>query len=137
MAGDRGESDEGSDDPLTRSIIIKVHKTLGPGFGEAIYRRALVVELKRHGLAVATEVEVNVAYGGEIVGQDRLDLLVERSVIVEVKVVEALGKAHYAQVRSYLRATSLAVALLVNFNGSKVDYRRVSSPTSPIVPPIS
>jgi len=140
MAGDRGESGEGVDDALTRAIIdaiIKVHKVLGPGFGEAIYRRALVVELKKQNISVATEVEVSVAYEGQIVGQYRLDLLVEGTIIVEVKVVEALSKVHYSQVRSYLRATGLSVALLVNFDHPKADYRRVVSPSSPIIPPIS
>jgi GxxExxY protein len=138
MAGDRGESGEGVDDALTRAIIdaiIKVHKVLGPGFGEAIYRRALVVELKKQNISVATEVEVSVAYEGQIVGQYRLDLLVEGTVIVEVKVVEALSKVHYSQIRSYLRATGLSVALLVNFDCPKADYRRVVSPSSPIIPP--
>ena len=140
MAGDWGESGEGGGDALTRAIIdaiIKVHKVLGPGFGEAIYRRALVVELKKQNISVATEVEVSVAYEGQIVGQYRLDLLVEGTVIVEVKVVEALSKVHYSQVRSYLRATGLSVALLVNFDCPKADYRRVVSPPSPIIPPIS
>jgi GxxExxY protein len=54
-----------------------------------------------------------------------------------VKVVEALSKVHYSQVRSYLRATGLSVALLVNFDHSKADDRRVVSPPSPIIPPIS
>jgi hypothetical protein len=58
-------------------------------------------------------------------------------VIVEVKVVEALSKVHYSQVRSYLRATGLSVALLVNFDHPKADDRRVVSPPSPIIPPIS
>jgi GxxExxY protein len=135
-----GESGEGVDDVLTRAIIdaiIKVHKVLDPGFGEAIYRRALVVELKKQNISVATEVEVSVAYEGQIVGQYRLDLLVEGTVIVEVKVVEALSKVHYSQIRSYLRATGLSVALLVNFDCPKADYRRVVSPSSPIIPPIS
>jgi GxxExxY protein len=66
-----------------------------------------------------------------------LDLLVEGTVIVEVKVVEALSKVHYSQVLSYLRATGLSVALLVNFDHPKADYRRVVSPPSPIIPPIS
>jgi GxxExxY protein len=93
--------------------------------------------LKKQNISVAAEVDVSVAYEGQIVGQYRLDLLVEGTVIVEVKVVEALSKVHYSQVRAYLRATGLSVAPLVNFDHPKADYRRVVSPPSPIIPPIS
>ena len=98
------------DDPLTAAIIdavIKVHKELGPGFGEAIYRRALLIELRKREMTVGTEVEVDVTYVGEIIGRYRIDLLVERRVIVELKAIEKLAAVHYAQVRSYLHATRL------------------------------
>ena len=80
---------------------------------------------------------MSVACDGQIVGQYRLDLFVEGAVIVEVKVVEALSKVHYSQVRSCLRATGLSDALSVNFDCPKADDRRVVSPPSPIIPPIS
>ncbi|HUK06901.1 MAG TPA: GxxExxY protein [Stellaceae bacterium] len=116
------------DDPLTSAIIqavIKVHKVLGPGFTESIYRRALLIELRKQNFAVGTEVEVNIAYEGQTVGQYRLDIIVERTVIVELKAVEKLAAIHYAQVRSYLQATGLMVALLVNFSTEMADYRRI------------
>jgi GxxExxY protein len=125
MGGDGGER---TTDAVTRDIIaaiIEVHRVLGPGFLEGIYRRALMLELRKRGMTVGTEVEVEIIYDGAIVGQHRLDLLVEDLVIVELKTVEALSRAHYAQVRSYLKATGKPVALLVNFAGDRADYRRI------------
>ncbi|MBT9583664.1 GxxExxY protein [bacterium] len=72
-----------------------------------MYRRALVVELKRAGLFVEVEKEVVIYYCGQEVGRHKLDLVVESRLIVELKTVEDLSKAHYAQVRSYLKATGL------------------------------
>lgn len=113
---------------LTEKIIecvIRVHRTLGPGFVERVYRRALMIELTRQGVATQTEKEFVVYYRGVEVGRHRLDLLVEKAVIVELKAVECLGKAHYAQVRSYLKASRLQTALLVNFAGELADFRRI------------
>jgi GxxExxY protein len=73
----------------------------------------------------ATEGEIDIHYEGDVVGRYRLDLIVEGQVIVELKTVEDLAKAHYAQVRSYLRATGLSIALLANFSREKADYRRI------------
>lgn len=114
---------------LTGEIIgcvIEVHQTLGPGFLENIYRRAMVCELRGRGLDVDVEREVVIYYKGIEVGRHRLDLLVERHVIVELKTVESLGTAHYAQVRSYLKATGLQTGLLVNFAAAPADYRRIT-----------
>ena len=113
---------------LTEAIIqciIKVHQTLGSGFLERIYSRALIIELTKRGLTVETEKETVIYYQGEEVGRHRLDILVENEVIVELKTVAELSKAHYAQVRSYLKATGMKVALLVNFAKEKADFRRV------------
>ena len=115
-------------DSLTHRIIwcvIRVHQTLGAGFLESIYRRALVVELRQHNLSVDVERQVHVYYTGEEVGKHRLDLVVEEQLILELKTVECLDKAHYAQVRSYLKATGLQRALLINFSTAKADIRRI------------
>jgi GxxExxY protein len=110
------------------SAIIQVHQTLGPGFLESIYRNALVLELQHRGLRVKTEKRVKIFYEGEEIGEHRLDVLVNGSIIVELKTVEALSKAHYAQLRSYLKATGLQVGILVNFASERADYRRVERP---------
>jgi GxxExxY protein len=126
---------------LTRIVIegiIRVHQTLGPGFLESIYRNALLAELGSRGLEVEFEKPIVVYYLGEEVGRHRLDLLVEGMLILELKTVEDLSKAHYAQARSYLKATGLRTALLVNFAREKADFRRIDSrdpiPTSPLSP---
>jgi GxxExxY protein len=124
MRGDRGDEV----DPLTHRIIeaiIRVHNVLGPGFLEAVYHRALGIELAKQGIPFATEVEIDIDYEGHPVGRHRLDLIVADRVIVELKTVEDLSRAHYAQVRSYLKATGLPVALLVNFSKDRADYRRI------------
>jgi GxxExxY protein len=101
-----------------------------------------VIELESAHLSVEVEKEVPIFYKGREVGRHKLDLLVESTVIVELKAVEDLSRAHYAQVRSYLKATGLSTALLVNFSKEKSDFRRIdapdkslsSSPTSPPLP---
>jgi GxxExxY protein len=120
-----------TDDVLTHRIIagvIRVHQVLGPGFREHVYRRALTIELRKQELAAEIEPVFAILYDGRWVGRHRLDLLVERRVIVELKTVDDLSKAHYAQVRSYLKATGLKTALLVNFAGAQADFRRVGHP---------
>jgi len=117
-------------DKLTETIIeciIKVHQTLGPGFLESMYRKALLIEIRKSGLAAETEKEVVILYENQEVGRHRLDVVVEAQVIVELKTVEDLSKAHYAQVRSYLKATSLSTAILVNFAKEKADFRRIET----------
>ncbi len=116
-----------SEDKLTEKIIgcfIEVHKVLGPGFLESIYRKALLVEL-RQGLAARDEVPFDIRYKGELVGQHRVDLIVDDVVITEAKTVHELAPEHYDQLRSYLRATGIRVGLLVNFAKSMAEWRRI------------
>ncbi|MEM9353227.1 MAG: GxxExxY protein [Planctomycetota bacterium] len=117
-------------DQITERIIqavIRVHRTLGPGFLERVYHNALVIELTKQGLIVESEKEITVYYEAEPVGAHRLDLLVEEAVIVELKTVEKLAGVHYSQLRSYLRAAQLDIGLLVNLAAEKADYRRVEA----------
>jgi len=95
---------------------LEVHRMLGPGFLESIYEQALAVELEVRGVMFQRQVPVAVKYKGFEVGDARLDMLVEGSLIVELKAVETLVPVHTAQVISYLRATGLDLALLINFN---------------------
>ena len=115
-------------DSLTDKIIkciIQVHKTLGPGFLENIYRNSLLIELKNNSIEAEIEKEVKVFYQENFVGLHRLDILVENEIIVELKTVEKINKAHYAQIKSYLKATKLKVGILVNFSDEKADFRRI------------
>ncbi len=104
---------------LTDKIIaaaIEVHRELGPGFLEQIYENALVMELTDRGHDVARQTTCDVTYRGRLVGQHRLDLLVDDTVVVELKSVDALAARHCAQLRSTLKAAGKRVGLLMNFN---------------------
>ena len=105
---------------ITETIIgaaIQVHRTLGPGLLESAYAACLAYELGKRGLAVEEQKAVPLVY--EQVKLEcgyRMDLLVEQSVVVEVKSVEALAPIHEAQAMSYLRLSGCQLALLINFN---------------------
>jgi GxxExxY protein len=104
---------------LARRVIgaaIEVHREIGPGMPEHSYRDALAYELELQGIEYAREVPFAIVYKGKKVGEGRIDLLVSRSLIVEIKVVEALNNVHRAQLISYLKATNLRLGLLINFN---------------------
>src|SRR5499425_823857 len=95
------------EDALTEKIIglaMKVHRVLGPGFLESVYRRALLLELRRAGLPVEDDRRISVFYDGQSVGDFTADILVEDRVIVELKAVETLNKVHEVQTVNYLTA---------------------------------
>ena len=113
---------------LTERIIgaaIEVHRTLGPGFLESLYERALCIELKKRGILFKNQWAAKVFYDGVELGQHRLDFLVERKIVVELKAVKAFENVHFAQVKSYLKATGLHHGLLFNFATTKLDIRRI------------
>lgn len=99
----------------TIGCAIAVHRVLGPGFLESIYKKAMYVELQARGLAYESERAVRVSYRGvEITGQ-RVDLIIENLIVVELKSVFRLDDVHRAQVVSYLKTTGLRGGLLINF----------------------
>jgi len=104
---------------------IDVHRQLGPGFLESVYENAMKVALRKRGLAYAYQHEVRVFYEGEEVGLHRLDLVVQQEIVVELKAIKALEDIHFAQVRSYLKATGLHVGLLLNFNAPTLVIKRI------------
>ncbi len=95
---------------------IEVHRHLGPGLLESIYERALVHELRLRGMSVRQQVAVSVMYKDLALDGQRLDLLVDPGVIVEIKAVERLAPIHQAQLISYLKTTGMRLGLLINFN---------------------
>jgi GxxExxY protein len=109
-------------DAVSEKVIggaIEVHRTLGPGLLECIYRDCLVIELKARNLRVETERSVRLTYRGQPVATHlRVDLIVEKRVIVEVKAVEKIHPVHLAQVITYLKLTDCPVGLLLNFNAT-------------------
>lgn len=108
------------EEQLTEQIIgaaIEVHRHWGPGLYEEIYERSLCHELSLRGLAFESQLPIPLLYKGEKVGDDlRLDLWVEKKVVVEAKAVVALLPVHEAQLLTYMRLTKSRVGLLVNFN---------------------
>ena len=109
-------------EPLSGRIIhaaIAVHKALGPGFLESIYHAALRIALANDGIEFENEAEVHIFFEGAEVGVHYLDLLVERQIVVELKAVKELDEIHFAQLRSYLKATGLRVGLLINFGAPR------------------
>ena len=104
---------------------IAVHRELGPGFLETIYESAMKTALRHRGMVYESQKEVTVFFEGEEVGVHRLDLMVEGQIVVEMKAIKALENVHYAQVRSYLKATGLHVGLLMNFNAPTLIVKRV------------
>ena len=110
--------DDATEALITRiiGICIIVHRELGPGLLESVYRRAICLELEAAGLAFEVEKQVPIMYRGIVLCHHRLDIVVEGKVLLEIKAVEKLAPVHYAQVLSYLRISKLPVALLMNFN---------------------
>ncbi len=110
-------------DPLTESIIgaaIEVHRHLGPGLLESIYEEALCLEFELRSIPYQRQVAVDVKYKGHAISGQRLDLLVDGQVIVELKAVTLVSELARAQVLSYLKATGLKRALLINFNALRL-----------------
>ena len=114
--------------PLSKRIIgcsLKVAGTLGSGFLEKVYERALLTELKLRGIQAAAQVSLPVTYKGHRVGDYCADLLVEGVLLVELKCVEHLAAEHLAQCLNYLRASGKTVCLLINFQHPTVEWKRI------------
>jgi len=105
--------------------VFEVNKVLGPGFLEKVYENALLYELKNRGLKAIGQAPINVIYKGQCVGEYFTDILVEDSVIIELKTAERIEKIHEAQLLNYLKATGIQVGLLVNFRHFKAEIKRL------------
>jgi GxxExxY protein len=106
-------------DHLARAVIgaaIEVHRRLGPGFLESIYEAALVIELARRRIHFERQLPLVVCYDEIVIGEHRLDLLVEGELVVELKAVDAIAPIHLSQLLSYLRAGAFQLGLVINFN---------------------
>jgi GxxExxY protein len=113
---------------LTKEIIgaaFEVHKTLGYGFLERVYQKALQTELISSGLRVEIEHPIKVVYKGIIVGDYFADLLVEESVVVELKIAPSYNRQDEPQLLNELKATGIKVGLLINFGRTKVEFKRL------------
>lgn len=103
----------------------EVGNVLGAGFLEKVYERALLQELRSRGFQAEPQYPINVLYKGEVIGDFYADILVEGILIIELKCVERLSNEHLAQCLNYLRATERSLALLINFQNPKVEWKRV------------
>lgn len=115
--------------PLTSAIIgsgMKVQNEIGPGYPEWIYQRAFEVELLDKNLKYQKELPVSIYYKGFVVGESRIDFLVEEKIIVELKVCDKIETGHIKQVLNYLHAFNLDTGLLINFGPSTLNFKRVS-----------
>ncbi len=115
---------------LTGSILnccFEVMNELGPGFLERVYKNALLMAMKEKGLQVEAERPYNVIFRGKIIGRYIADLVVNDTVIVELKCCENLISEHQAQLFNYLKVSGLPVGLLVNFRRRKLDWNRLQS----------
>lgn len=115
-------------DQLTEVVIgcaFEVSNVLGAGFLEKVYQRALMRELTSRGLQAMAEQPIDVEYKGETVGHYVADIVVEQRLILELKCVEAIAREHLAQTLNYLRATGYRFGLILNFQKSRVEIKRV------------
>lgn len=113
---------------LTKAVIgaaFEVSNTLGPGFLEKVYERALLHELSLRGVSAKTQVSCLVRYKGQYVGEYVADLVIEEKLIVELKCADRLSNDHLAQCLNYLKASGLSIALLINFQKPGLEWKRV------------
>lgn len=111
---------------ITDKIIkafYQVYNTLGYGFLEKVYENALIIELRKLGLSVIAQHPIRVYYDNAVVGEYFADILVENTVIVEIKAAKTIIIEHEAQLLNYLKATQLEVGLILNF-GPKAEFSR-------------
>lgn len=110
---------------------MKVHSTLGNGFQEVIYQRALAIEMNKQGLEFQREMEMTIFYEGFDIGTRRVDFFVEEKIMVELKALIKLEDVHLAQAMNYCQAYKLPIGLLINFGAKSLEFKRVYNLTHP------
>ena len=113
---------------ITEKIIgaaMKVHATLGNGFQEVIYQRALAIEMRHSGVLFEREHSMKIYYRGEEIGERRVDFFVEGKIMVELKAIIQLEDVHLAQAKNYLEAYNMEVGLLINFGSTSLQFKRL------------
>ena len=104
-----------------------VHKTLGNGFQEVIYQRALEIEMKLAGISFGREFEMPIYYRSEHIGTRRVDFLVKNVVSLKLKAITKLEDAHFAQAINYLEAYNLVIGLFINFGERSLNFKRLTN----------
>ena len=134
-----GTMHEMDHEDLTEKIIgcaMTVHSTLGPGFLESVYEKALAHELAKEDLRTECQKPITVIYDGTVVGEFFADLFVEDTVMVENKAVQALHPVNEVQLVNYLTATGVDIGLLLNFGSDRLQFRRKHRIFQPKTPSI-
>jgi len=119
---------------LTHKIIgcaMKVHSTLGSGFQEVIYQRAMAIEMAKQDLSFEREMEIEIFYEENLIGNRRVDFFVGNKIMVELKAVSQLDDLHLAQAMNYCQAYNLPIGLLINFGSKSLQYKRVYNVNHP------
>ena len=110
---------------------MKVHATLGNGFQEVIYQRALSIEMEKQGLNFLREEEMAIFYEGIEIGTRRVDFFVENTILLELKAIIQLEDVHLAQTINYCQAYNLPLGLLINFGAKSLQFKRVYNVNHP------
>ncbi|MBL7772492.1 MAG: GxxExxY protein [Chitinophagaceae bacterium] len=119
---------------LTHKIIgcaMKVHSTLGNGFQEVIYQRALAIEFQKQGISFQREMEMVIYYEGVEIGTRRVDFFAEENIMIELKALIKLEDVHLAQAMNYCQAYNLPIGLLINFGAKSLEFKRVYNVNHP------
>ncbi|HVD98027.1 MAG TPA: GxxExxY protein [Cytophagaceae bacterium] len=113
---------------LTHAVIgcaMKVHSTLGNGFQEVIYQRALAIELEKNIISFQREVEMKVFYDNIEIGSRRVDFYINDEITVELKALTSIQEVHLAQAKNYLEAFKVKTGLLINFGSKSLEFKRL------------
>lgn len=110
---------------------MKVHSTLGNGFQEVIYQRALAIEMEKQGLGFQREMEMTILYDGVDIGTRRVDFFVADIIMLELKALIKLEDVHLAQAMNYCQAYNLPIGLLINFGAKSLEFKRVYNVNHP------
>ena len=116
---------------ITEKIIgaaMKVHSTLGNGFQEVIYQRALALQMEKDVVSFVRECNMPIFYLEQQIGERRADFFVENKICVEIKAIINLEPVHFAQARNYLEAFNMEIGLLINFGSISLEFKRISNP---------
>jgi GxxExxY protein len=105
--------------------VFEVHNTLGPGFMESVYEEALAHELEMRSIPFQRQKKIVIRYKGRVVGTHRLDIVVDETIVLELKAVSALTDVFKQQTLSYLKASGLKLGILINFGTPRVEYKRI------------
>ena len=108
-------------------VCFEVSNELGCGYLESVYEKSMVIALREEGLKCESQVPLYVQFRGKLVGEFFADLVVENSVLLELKTVKSIAPEHIAQVLNYLKTTEIPVGMLINFGKAKVEYRRFNN----------